>query len=294
MENDSEKISFKCFVCGGVDFSFFTEKQSYNLYKCRQCGLVFVFPLPSNSAQIYNQDYFLGAKAGFGYANYEEDKHKGNETLKRYLEEIGKFVPQRGRLLDVGAATGVFLESAMKYGWEAEGVEISDYAAEAARRKGLKVQTGIMESLGYPNNHFDAITMLDVLEHVSDPQEVLRAVHRLLRSGGVVVINTPNTGSFFARLMGKRWHLLVPPEHLFYFNTDNLTKLLAKEGFRVCLVTTIGKRFTLQYIFKTLARWQKLSLWQWIASRLTLTPLGRLAIPINLRDNCFIIAQRIN
>lgn len=292
MENDSKKINFRCFICGGADSIFFTEKQSQQLYKCRKCGLIFVYPLSVNPSGIYTKDYFLGARSGFGYANYEEDKTKDRFTLNLYLEKVEKFVPQRGKLLDVGAATGVFLELAAKRGWEVSGVEISDYAAEAARRKNLNVQTGTIESLKSTPNYFEVVTMFDVLEHLTDPQKVLRAVHYLLKPGGITVINTPDAGSFFARLMGRSWHLLVPPEHLFYFNVANLTQLLIKTGFDVRLVTNIGKRFTLRYIFKTLARWQKFFLWQWIARKLLAMPLGQFTLPLNLRDNCFIIAQK--
>lgn len=292
MENDSKKIDFTCFICNNAKLCFFTRKQSYDLYKCQQCGLIFVYPLPENLAEIYAKDYFLGAMHGFGYVDYEKDKKAMNATFEMYLDEIEKLMPARGRLLDVGAATGVFLETSARRGWRASGIEISDYAATKARQKNLNVQIGTLESMHFKKELFDMITMWDVLEHLPNPESTLKLANNLLKRDGLIVLNTPNSGSFFAKLMGKHWHLIVPPEHLFYFNIDNLTKLLRKTGFEVCLVTCLGKKFTLQYILKTLATWHKFFLWQWLVGKIQNKTLGQIALSVNLHDNLFLIAKK--
>ena len=78
-----------------------------------------------------------------------------------------------------------------------------------------------------------------------------------MKKGGLIAINTPDSGSFIAKLLGKRWHLLVPPEHLVIFNRVNLDLLLKSCGFEVLWTGKIGKKFTLQYIFQILANWQR-------------------------------------
>jgi len=113
MENDPKKIDFTCFICNNAKFCFFAKKQSYNLYRCQQCGLIFVYPLPENLAEIYAKDYFSGATHGFGYVDYEKDKKAMSATFEMYLDEIEKLMPARNRLLDVGAATGAFLEASV-------------------------------------------------------------------------------------------------------------------------------------------------------------------------------------
>ncbi|MEK7629848.1 MAG: class I SAM-dependent methyltransferase [Patescibacteria group bacterium] len=294
MENDFQKIDFTCFVCNNTHFRFFTRKQSCDLYRCQRCGLIFVYPPPGNLTEIYTKDYFLGATHGSGYVDYERDKMAMSSTFEVYFNKIEQLMPTRGRLLDVGAATGFFLDAALRRGWQVSGVEISDYAAAKARQKNLDVRTGILENAQFQKSSFDVISLWDVLEHLPNPKVTLMVVHDLLRSGGLVVLNTPNAGSLFARLIGSHWHLLVPPEHLFYFNADNLTELLKKVGFEVCGITCLGKKFTLQYILKTLATWHKFFVWQWLADKIQNRPLGQISIPINLHDNLFLIAKKLD
>ena len=135
--------------------------------------------------------------------------------------------------------------------------------------------------------------MWDVLEHVTDPEADIRIIARLLRPGGVIAINTPDSGSLYARVMGKEWHLLVPPEHLHLFSERSITALLRRSGFSVEKVSKIGKSFTLEYVAQTAATWRKSDLLQRLAMFLKRHPIiGRLSIPINLRDNMFIIARK--
>lgn len=293
-KDNSEKLDIRCHACDSAESNFFTRKRFCNLYKCKQCGLIFVYPIPESLTEIYAKDYFVGATHGSGYVDYERDKKAMSATFEVYLDKIEQQMSTRGKLLDVGAATGIFLEASSRRNWQVSGVEISDYAAAKARQKNLNVHTGTLESVQFKEGPFDVITMWDVLEHFPNPEVTLKLAHGLLKSGGLIVLNTPNAGSFFAKLMGKYWHLIVPPEHLSYFNINNLTKLLNKIGFEVYQVTCLGKKFTIQYILKTLATWHKFFVWQWLASKVQNRSLGRIAIPLNLYDNLFLIAKKRN
>jgi 2-polyprenyl-3-methyl-5-hydroxy-6-metoxy-1,4-benzoquinol methylase len=279
-----------CPLCHAQKSAVFMKKDGYTLYRCGQCGFTFVHPIP-NSAEVYSQDYFAGAVHGFGYVDYDTDKAPMVHTFEKYMRHIRALVPTGGRLLDVGAATGFFLDIAKRFGFEVHGVEISAFAAAQAREKGLDVLTGTLADT--PKDLlFDVITMLDVIEHVSDPREEILRVKEIMRPGGVLVINTPDAGSLYARMMGKRWHLIVPPEHLYYFTRKNIRMLLEEEGFEVLSITTIGKQFTLPYIFKMLYAWQKLSVWKWLSTIFAHGWLSRIGIPINLRDNMFVLAKK--
>lgn len=277
-----------CTVCGESETTLFTVKNGHSIFCCKHCGLLFVHPTP-RSADIYSADYFTGATSGFGYVNYDEDKEPMVPAFKKYLRLITDALQKKGKLLDVGAATGFFVNLARRAGFDASGVEISDHGASVGRKNGLAIATGTLESV---TGTFDCITMLDLIEHVPDPREELRLARARLAQGGVLVINTPDAGSLFARAMGKRWHLIVPPEHLYYFNRSNLTRLLKEEGFETELVTTIGKSFTFKYIFKMLHKWTKLWLFDALARGASHQRVARLAIPINLYDNMFILARK--
>jgi SAM-dependent methyltransferase len=279
-----------CHICGGYVTDFFTSKNSHDIFRCKHCDLLFVHPIPVSTSEIYEEDYFSGASHGHGYVDYDTDKGPMIPVFKKYLLRIEESLGRKGKLLDVGAATGFFVNLARDAKFDAHGIEISDHAAAIGRSKGLDIQTGTLADI---SDTFDCITMLDVIEHVPNPRAEIERAFKLLNPGGILIINTPDAGSLFARSMGKRWHLIVPPEHLFYFSRRNLRSLLEQVGFNVLWVGAVGKSFTLPYIFKTLYSWQKLYLllWLWRASGMSF--VKHISLPINLRDNLFLIARKV-
>lgn len=292
MQQFTQSISSSatCLVCG-VEAIPLGIKSGFHLHRCSGCGFLFVHPLPESSLEIYSEDYFAGASGGHGYVEYDRDKQAMIPSFERYLELIETSYGKKGKMLDVGAATGFFLDIARKRGWETVGVEPSEHAASLGRAKGIDVRTGTLDSLEAPDHSFDVITLWDVIEHVPEPRDTLRQVRRLLRPGGIIAINTPDADSLWARVMGMQWHLIVPPEHLHLFGTRSLRRLLADTEFECLLVSKIGKIFTVQYVFHTLAHWQKLGIWKTLADHLTGKSLGKIGLPINLRDNVFLLGR---
>ncbi len=285
MENKTNKII--CQNCGGVT-ELWGVKKTYNIYSCVSCGLVFISPLPDPTS-VYNHDYFSGASGGFGYVDYDADKEPMVPTFNKYLDLFAKFGKLNGSIFDIGAATGFFLKIAQKRGYKVSGVEMSDHAAGMARKDGIDVSSGDMMSMSIENQSFDVVTMLDVLEHMTEPFTELLEVKRILKSGGLLVVNAPNGQSFLAKVLKTKWHLVLPPEHLFYFSPKNLSMFLEANGFETVYSGTLGKRFTFQYIFKMLYKWQKLSIWNHLSNLFSKGYLSKLYIPINLHDNFFMI-----
>jgi SAM-dependent methyltransferase len=280
-----------CTICNGNARSL-GEKNAFPLFSCKECGHLFIWPIPDSPLEIYSEDYFRGGEKGFGYIDYDRDKAPMADTFRLYLKEIARNGKSTGTMLDVGAATGFFLDIARREGWETYGIELSQYAAEVARDKGLRVSTGTADTCDFPAEFFDVVTAWDVIEHMPDPRATLEKIRKLLKPGGLLVINTPDSGCLLARLLGKRWHLVVPPEHLNLFHRRSLKITLEKLGYSVIRRTTIGKRFTLQYIFMTMAHWQKLGMWERAAAYLQRHQLGSIGLPINLHDNMFVIARK--
>jgi len=139
-----------------------------------------------------------------------------------------------GRLLDVGCATGVFLDGMRRRGWQVQGVEPSTYAVRYARERfGLDVFEGLLEAAALPTASFDAITMWDVLEHVHEPRPVLSELARLLRPGGILVLSLPNPDSLEARLLDEFWLGWDLPRHLNLFRPALLREHLARHGMPV-------------------------------------------------------------
>ncbi len=284
-----------CHICKNTKARLWDTKNGHDLYRCPACGVVFVSPIPQDVAAIYGKEYFKKSdKTGsFGYTDYDGDKEPMRGIFSKYLQTFENAAAEKN-ILDVGAATGYFLDRAKERGWKTAGTEISKFAADEARMRGHDVRQGELPALGPDafGQKFSVITMWDVLEHVASPREYIFAANRFLLPGGYLAINTPDAGSVWAKVMGKRWHLLVPPEHLHYFSSKNLSMMLEEAGFRVKEERKMGKKFSLAYIFGTLHRWQGFSAWG-KASEFFDTPFWRnFGIPINLRDNIFIIAEK--
>jgi SAM-dependent methyltransferase len=138
-----------------------------------------------------------------------------------------------GALLDVGCGDGQFLARMQALRWNVEGLDVDERAVVNARKQGLNVRCGRLHEIGFTDNLFDAIVLNHVLEHVHDPESLLRECHRVLRPGGQFRAFVPNAGGVGQRRFGRDWGGLDPPRHLYHFTAQALTGLGARAGFRV-------------------------------------------------------------
>ncbi|MDO8516304.1 MAG: class I SAM-dependent methyltransferase [bacterium] len=282
-----------CPICHDKDLGLYTEKSGFKFWRSKNCGLIFLSPLPKESpADVYGSDYFSGAKEGFGYVNYDQDKSAMESLFKKFLKLMTDYIPSRGRLLDVGAATGYFVDLANKEGWLGEGIDISAYAAEEGRKKGLKIDAATLHAYHAPDGTFAAITMWDVLEHLPDPEEAAKKIHALLKPGGVFAINTPDSDSLWAKIWRGKWQALHPPEHMIIFNKKALELLLNNSGFEVLAVSNPNKKFTPAYILQLFSNSTGIPLPSALIDMLNKKPFNTLAIPIPIRDNVFVLARK--
>lgn len=249
-------------------------------------------PTLTHVEDVYSADYFTGAAEGHGYTDYDREKLATISTFEEYLRRISLRAPKGGTLLDVGAATGTFVELANIAGFAAEGVELSAYAAGAAQVKGLKVKQGRLEDAGYPGNHFDVVTLFDVFEHITDPKGLLAEVSRILKPGGLLVVNTVDADSLYARILGKYWHLILPPEHLLYFSVKNFASFVERNGFTPVETAKIGKSFPLPYVISMLSKWFSLGFLNQFARYSGKTVLRNIKLPIHFHDAFFMIAEK--
>jgi SAM-dependent methyltransferase len=144
-----------------------------------------------------------------------------------YLRYPGK----GARLLDVGCGNGIFLLQLRSLGWDVAGVEPDPKSAAAAAAAGLNVRVGVLEEQSLPDDHYDAITLSHVLEHLHQPRETLRFCRRILKPGGTLYVATPNFGAAGHRRFGSDWFPLDPPRHLVLFTPDSLKRLFKSTGF---------------------------------------------------------------
>jgi 2-polyprenyl-3-methyl-5-hydroxy-6-metoxy-1,4-benzoquinol methylase len=144
----------------------------------------------------------------------------------------------RGQLLDVGCGSGLFLQRMRKLGWDVEGIDPDASAIENARKKGLKVRLGRLETSRYAPESFDVVTMSHVIEHVEDPHRLLKECHRILKPSGLLILITPNVKSWGHIMFRDSWRGLDVPRHLFVFTVSSLGHLSQSAGFRKVEVAT--------------------------------------------------------
>jgi SAM-dependent methyltransferase len=281
-----------CHVCGEasrLDRRF--RKGAFTIVRCRTCGLVFTneIPPPAELEAIYGPSFFevgqkfTGRSDGVGLVN-------AAARVSRLLElpEVG-----RARWLDVGCATGDFLEAARRAGVvEVRGVELSEFAAAQARGRGFDVARGDFASLVLPPGSFDVVTMWDYVEHVPDPAASLERAFEVLRPGGYLAISTGDAASLAARAMGRFWHLMIPPKHLYFFTPDTLVRVLQRAGFLMVRLDRPGKRVPLDFAAWKAAVMIAPPLAPLVLKAATRLGLGRLRPSINLRDIMTVCARR--
>lgn len=198
--------------------------------RCRSCQVVCQEPEPSPAALAlgFSDAYFTGGKSD-GYSDYLAMEETLRRQARRRLTEIPAPVPEENRrLLDIGCAAGFLLDEARRRGWSVTGVELNAAMATVGRERfNLDIVIGSLNDLSV-TEPFDAVLMLNVLEHMASPRHVEDQLARLVRPGGNVLIETWDEASLVARLQGGRWHQwspLVP----YYYVRRSLDALFAPE-----------------------------------------------------------------
>lgn len=245
IRDDAARKHIPCNLCGSDDRQPYCPENGLGLVQCQNCGFVYVSPRPDAQElyALYGETYFHNADSGVvGYTNYIHDEPNIRRTAQRRMKQLEQYI-QPGKLLDVGCATGFFMDEARKRGWTVEGLDVSSFGVDYARRQfGLDARHGTLTDLDFAAGGFDLVTMWDVIEHVPDPTGYVRRAAELVRAGGVISLATPDVDSIPARLAGKRWvGFKLSEEHVYYFSVRTLTRMLSDAGFEVINVRHVGK-----------------------------------------------------
>jgi len=213
----------------------------WTLYRCLDCGHIFANPCPSplTISRFYQQIID---------PDYEAEAAGRSQNFRPILNQLDKSFPVKGRLLDVGAATGIFLSLARQRKWVVTGVEPSSWAVQVAAQKyNLNLIQSTFEEAELPAGHFQVITMIDFIEHIPQPMAAVTKASKLLQKEGMLVMVTPNIKSLMARLAGKRWWH-YRPAHLAFFTHSSLNTLLTRGGFHPTKISRYTWTFSLYYL----------------------------------------------
>lgn len=259
-----------CRICGGTDYSPVSDINGFRIQRCVNCTLVQITDDLSqvDLKSVYSDD-------NFEFLAWQHDgkgKTIAYEKLYHRLDEIEKYRPNKGEMLEIGCAFGYFLDAARSRGWTPTGVEIAEQPARFAREKlNLPIQCCWFKDAELPEGHFDVVAMWDALEHFDDPAAELLHAHKLIRDGGLLAFNTPDVDSFIRKLQGSRWRNFIPPQHITYFNVAATKELFRRTGFRPLWFSVALPREALL---------KKLHLYD-------------LLVRIKLSDKMFVIAEKI-
>lgn len=210
-----------------------------NLLRCTRCGQLI--------SQCTEERYWQSMKEFNAPEGTLPDSRSLDRRLRRskkFLDQISGLLgetPNNIRLLDVGCSSGAFLADAVKMGFRAEGVEPAAEPVATALAAGLSVRCGLLQEMAYPDSSFDAITLLEVIEHLQDPHALLQECHRILRPGGVMLIGTGNVASWSMGVLGARWEYLQISKHgghVSFYNPGSMALLAQRSGFSVATVRT--------------------------------------------------------
>lgn len=273
-------------------------KDGFEIVRCPCCGLLFrrKLPAPETLRAIYAESYFRrpeGDVGGQGYDDYigDEELHRRNGAVR--VRRLARHTPP-GRLLDVGAAAGFFMDEARRAGWRVEGVDVSpEMSAYGREQLGLDLQTAPFRDVARQPQSFDCVTMWDYIEHSFDPAGELAHAHELLRPGGFLALSTGDADSLVARLSGRRWHLLTPRHHNFFFTGATLGRACHQAGFDIVWTGHPGAQYTLRYLtYKLRSMAPASTLVRRVGETFEHSRAGTIAVPVNLWDIVTLIARR--
>ncbi len=233
------------------------SREGAEYVRCTRCGLVYENPRLSDEElrEFYSRkSYFIddgGGQSPAGYTDYFSQCSP--ELLAEYFSILRRAAPASGavRFLDVGCGPGGLVQEAGRYGWQAAGLEISRWAVEIGRKNGLEIHEGTLEEAAFPGEAFDVIAMFDVLEHLPHPRGYLREILRILRPGGVLVVETPNVDGFFARKIYRAAADLVKPRaHICLYSPSSARRLFTDGGFQIVKLSLFPycRRYTPGYL----------------------------------------------
>ena len=245
-----------CLACGHTASRPLFHVGIYRIEQCPRCLLGWAVGGDVDPESFYDSDYFVGHDTGKGYNDYLSLADAMSRTNRARVKRLKRLAPTARTLLDVGCGPGFFVKQAGEAGLDAQGLEVSDYAARYGREQlNLRVLRGRVDAEGLDRcgQRFDLITLWDVVEHLHQPDEVLRLLAQRLNPGGVLSLSTGDIGALVARLSGRRWHLYDLPEHLWFFSVPALRRLLRRAGLEPIKIRREVCWYTVQYLIDRLS-----------------------------------------
>ena len=235
-----------CPCCRSGDINFFTEKFGYEMDKCSNCSHIFTNPMPGREAlQHYYNSSFKDFENEFFLDSFDN-------RIPIFLQrlELLKNAEAGRRILDVGSAVGIFLAANEECDcpFDITACDISKGACEILKRKFPRTSVINKNVLDLAPSDFDIVTLWDTFEHITEPQNLLKAIFSQLKPKGLFVFSTPNTASLEWKIMDTEHVQLLPPGHVNLYNVENIGIILGMNGFSVVEIETLNPSLDMSYL----------------------------------------------
>ncbi len=237
-----------CNLCGGKGQAPWKRMGPWTIVKCTNCELKFLNPRPAPESLYsdYHQRLHIEDAPAIGERDAIE---RGVRAWDERVEWLSQWKSE-GQALDMGCASGFFLENLRRRGWKVSGCEIGEWAAQRARSLfGISVKAGDILRADIPEAANDLVTLWDLLEHVADPLAVLTRARRAARKDGVILVRVPNVASLDARVLGANWIDWCLPYHFYHFTPKTLISMAVRAGLAVRRLETEVSSVPLRFLF---------------------------------------------
>lgn len=229
-QTSSADASRCCQLCAAA-LEKFVVPDRLTLWRCQSCGLYQYGVVPEDSA------YAAHYHGGYG----RRRKQKMRTAAVRLNRIAAVLDIEKPRMLDIGCSVGCTVEAALQRNWRAGGVDVSEDAVMFCREQGLDCQLIGVDKLPFPDESFDLVTSWHVIEHVADVRETLAEWRRVLRPGGMLVMETPDADCLKVRLKGAKYRRFWAPEHTYTFTYSNLKPFVEQADMEIVRRPMLGR-----------------------------------------------------
>lgn len=236
----SSFVQVKCPACGNEGNPQF-NKWGYIHNSCKVCNTLFVSPRPENELLELYYNQYEAPRLWTKLLLSADEERKKIQYAPRISHIISLLERKKfNRALDIGAGSGAFARCLVdsKDFETVVAMDISEECVASCKNQGIEAYCTSIEN--WDGDKFDIIFANDIVEHLFEPKEFIRACQRNLTDGGVLCIATPNGLGFDYKILRESTGNITPPEHLNYFNPASAELLLKESGFKHIIVETPG------------------------------------------------------